>query len=143
MTVDVELSAADLEETAIHVLSGFPPEYANPPVTSPEPIKARIEITGDTTAALSVSAETHSATALAMAFFGLSAAELTVTDLVDAVKESANVIGGALKPLLHGVTTLGIPEHNGEQIAENLTVVPYAGGTLTLGFTVHDVGASD
>lgn len=139
MTVEIELSSADLEEAAYHVLSGFPAEHANPPATIDDTIKARIEITGDTTAALSVEAETHAASALAMAFFGISGAELTETDLVDAVKESANVIGGALKPLLHGVTTLGIPEHNGEQITDTVATVNYGGGNLTLGFRLRSI----
>ena len=139
MTVDIELTSADLEEAAYHVLSGFPAEYANPPASIDDTIKARIEISGDTTAALSVEAETHAASALAIAFFGLVGEELVEQDLIDAVKESANVIGGALKPLLHGVTTLGIPVHDGEQITDTVAVVNYAGGNLTLGFVLQSV----
>jgi hypothetical protein len=139
---EIEIASTDLEEAAYHIFSGFPAEYANPPATIDDTIRARIEITGDTTASLSVEAETHAASALAIAFFGINGDELVEEDLNDAVKECANVIAGTLKPLLRGVTTLGIPEQNGEQITETTAVVNYAGGNLNLGFVLHSVEAS-
>ena len=65
---------------------------------------------------------------------------LVELDLADAVKESANVIGGAVKPLLNGVTTLGIPELNGELVEDTVAVVPYYNGALTIGFRLVALG---
>jgi hypothetical protein len=109
MTTDLDLNSLDLEEAALHVLEGYPAIRVDPPPGAPARVTAEIDLLGDVPAVLSISASPEAAAALAVAFFGTSIADLSPIESVDAVKELANVIGGAIKPLFGVATTLSIP----------------------------------
>jgi hypothetical protein len=136
MTIDLAITSTDLEEAAQEVLQGFPPTPTAPPEGSADPIEAQIELFGEDPAVLTIAASPPAAAALAVAFFGAETEGLTPFDLIDAVKESANVIGGAVKPLVGVLTTLSIPTVDIEQVDDASwdaeATVDYAGGTLSL-----------
>lgn len=138
MTTKLLVTEADLDEAGGHVLGLFTGRAGALAADLPERIDARIDIHGDRPATLHVAACTVAAAALAVSFFGDRPSELTEADLVDAVLESANVIGGAVKPLVLGSATLGIPSRVGtDWDAAVRTTLEWGGGELTLGFTAR------
>ena len=136
MTADLDITSLDLEEAAIYVLQGYPPVPAAPPAGSPDDVVAQIELLGESSATMTITASAGAAASLAVAFFGTEVHELMPPDLPDAVKELANVIGGAIKPLFGVTTTLSIPTievtEAGDGPSRASTTVAYADGTISL-----------
>jgi CheY-specific phosphatase CheX len=136
MTTDLDITSLDLEEAAVYVLQGYPPALATPPAGSPDAVVAQIELLGESAAMMTIAASASAAASLAVAFFGTEVHDLMPDDLIDAVKELANVVGGAIKPLFGVTTTLSIPTIVVDEVEGRASrasaSVPYASGTISL-----------
>jgi chemotaxis protein CheX len=70
---------------------------------------AVVDINGDWNGSVSISCQRATAVDLAAVMFAAPGPELSRNDIVDALGELANMVGGAVKGLFDGDKTLGLP----------------------------------
>ena len=111
---DVRMLVAMTLET----LFGGPPDGWAPPGTPEAGYRGAVRISGESQAEVAVWCGADFARRTASAMFGAEEADLTESDVRDAVGELANILGGTLKALLPGPSSLSCP-----------VVDPVAGGS--------------
>jgi chemotaxis protein CheX len=77
--------------------------------SSPVMTSSSVQILGGWTGALVLSMTEELATTIASTMFSLDSSELSEVDVIDAVGEMANMIGGNVKSLLPGPSQLSMP----------------------------------
>jgi len=78
-------------------------------VTPPTDVIAFVQISGSTTATLTIACNDGLARLAASTIFGLEPADVSDADIADAMGELANVVGGQLKPHVDPEAQLGLP----------------------------------
>jgi len=109
---EIPLSFEDLEAATTEVLTalGVPFDDFALPDNIPESLAARVSIRGGRALDLSIEVPARVAAEVAALFFGTETGSLDATDLSDAMGELANITAGAIKPMLDGHWTIGIPD---------------------------------
>jgi CheY-specific phosphatase CheX len=72
-------------------------------------LSAIVDISGDWNGSVSVSCERTTAVGIASVMFDAPGPELSGSDVIDALGELANMAGGAVKGMLDGEKSLGLP----------------------------------
>jgi chemotaxis protein CheX len=93
----------------VETLFGAPPDGWAPPGPLGEGYRAAVRISGESRAEVAVWCGAGFARRVAGAMFGFTEADLTEADLRDAVGELANILGGNLKALMPGPSSLSCP----------------------------------
>jgi len=114
---ELPLSLEDLELATAEVLGVIGVKFDEYEVRegTPERLMARVVIHGTSDLDLTVEAPAQVAAAVAAVFFGTDGEGGATTDLPDAMGELANITAGAIKPMLDGHWTIGIPDRFGPQ----------------------------
>jgi len=111
---ELPLSVDDLEAAAGEVLTALqvPFDDFDVPIDSPDRLVARVSVRGEGAIDLTVDVPSRVAAQVAALFFGTESGAASANDLVDAIGELANITAGAIKPMLEGHWTIGIPDCN-------------------------------
>jgi len=109
---EMPLTVEDLESATTEVLTALGVPFDNFPLPPdiPQSLLARVSIRGERALDLSVEVPAGVAAEVAALFFGTETRSLTASDLFDAMGELANITAGAIKPMLDGHWTIGIPD---------------------------------
>ena len=108
------ISVDDLTEITREVWGSFlDPDLGNPLVPVPAEgagdVSAAVSVTGAWRGHVVVECSTAASRSVAAALMGIEAAEVTDADVVDALGELANIIGGNVKSLLPAPSALSLP----------------------------------
>jgi chemotaxis protein CheX len=137
------ITAEDLTQIADDICGSiFTGADAAPPAADDSaPVRtlaAIVDISGDWNGSVSVSCERTTAVGIASVMFDAPGPELSGSDVIDALGELANMAGGAVKGMLDGEKSLGLPTV-GEGI-DFVMVVPNTTEVATVDYPVATGG---
>jgi CheY-specific phosphatase CheX len=101
-------------------------------------LSAIVDISGDWNGSVSVSCKRTTAVGLASVMFDAPGPELSGSDIIDAIGELANMAGGAVKGMIDGEKSLGLPTV-GEGI-DFVMVVPHTTEVATVDYSLATGG---
>ncbi len=133
MSVMTEPSVADVlavtEEVWTSFLGSDEPLMPGPAFAGPVAWSSSVSISGDWEGAVSLELSAAAAEALTRRMLGVD--DATEEDLADAVGEMVNMIGGNVKGLLEGVSSLSLPLVAGGHVARSSDAVEVCRSDLT------------
>jgi CheY-specific phosphatase CheX len=97
------------EDICQSLFNGADPAELVPDDAAIRTMTAVVDIIGDWNGSVSVSCERATAVTMASVMFDAPGSELALNDIIDALGEFANMAGGAVKGMLDGDKTLGLP----------------------------------
>lgn len=127
------------DDICLSLFDGSEPETDHSSVDAPtRTVTAVVDISGDWNGKVSVSCERATAILIASVMFATPGPELSSSDVHDALGEFANMAGGAVKGMLDGEKTLGLPT-----VGEGVDLVMVAPNTTKLADVDYQVSTGD
>lgn len=134
------ITADDLTQIADDIcMSLFTDSVPEPGTADEGPtrmLSAIVDIKGDWNGSVSVSCQRSTAVGIASVMFDMPGGDLSGGDVIDALGELANMAGGAVKGMIDGEKSLGLPT-----VGEGIDFVMVVPGTTEVASVDYDVAS--